>query len=46
MKKWIAHYGVMEAILNDNGGEFTGAEMQEMKSVFNVIDLTTGAESP
>lgn len=46
MKKWVAHYGVMGAILNDNGGEFTGAEIQEMKSILNVVDLTTGAESP
>lgn len=46
MQKWVAHYGVMKAILNDNGGEFTGAEMHEVKSVLNVIDLTTGAESP
>lgn len=46
MQKWVANYGVMSAILNDNGGEFTAEEMREVKSVLNVIDLTTGAESP
>ena len=46
MQKWVAVYGVMEAILNDNGGEFTAEENQEMKSVLNVLGLTTGAESP
>ena len=46
MQKWVANFGVMKAILNDNGGEFTGSEMQEVKSILNVIDLTTGAESP
>ena len=45
-KTWIAHYGVMGGILHDNGGEFTGFEMQELKSKLNVINLTTGAESP
>ena len=46
MQKWVVHYGVMSAILNDNGGEFTGAEMIELKNTLNVIDLTTDAESP
>ena len=46
MQKWVANFGVMNAILNDNGGEFTGNEMREVKSVLNVADLTTGAESP
>lgn len=45
-KTWIAHYGVMGGILHDNGGEFTGAEMEELKSKLNIISLTTGAESP
>lgn len=46
MKKWIAYFGTMGAILNDNGGEFTSEEMREVKSVLNVVDITTGAESP
>ncbi len=43
--KWIAVYGVPKAILNDNGGEFVNAEMQELKSWLNIVDLTTGAEA-
>ena len=46
MQKWIAHYGVMQAILNDNGGEFTSEEMREVKAILDVRDLTTAAESP
>ena len=46
MEKWIAYYGVMGAVLNDNGGEFTGEEIKEVKDILNVVDLTTGAESP
>ena len=46
MEKWIGYFGVMQSILNDNGGEFTGEEMKELKDILNVIDLTTGAESP
>ena len=45
MGKWIAYYGVMGAVLNDNGGEFTGDEIKEVKDILNVVDLTTGAES-
>ena len=43
---WIKYFGVPKAILNDNGGEFTSAEVREVKAVLNIIDLTTGAESP
>ena len=46
MEKWIAYFGVMEAILNDNGGEFSSDEIREVKAMLNIIDLTTGAESP
>lgn len=46
MQKWVAVYGTMECILNDNGGEFTGSELVEMKNTLNVVDLTTGAYSP
>ena len=46
MQEWVANFGVMSAILNDNGGEFTGEEIREVKSVLNVVDLTTAAESP
>ena len=46
MEKWVAVYGTPQAILNDNGGEFVNAEMIALKSQLNVVDLTTGAESP
>ena len=46
MQKWVAVYGVMTALLSDNGGEFTGEEMREVKSTLNVVELTTGADSP
>ena len=32
--------------LNDNGGEFTGAEKVEMKELLNIEDMTTAAYSP
>ena len=46
MEKWVANFGVPSAILNDNGGEFVNAELQALKSELNVVDITTGAESP
>ena len=36
----------MKCILNDNGGEFTGEEIREVKDILNVVDLKTGSESP
>ena len=45
IEHWIGYFGVMKAILNDNGGEFTAGEMKEVKDILNVVDLTTGAES-
>ena len=33
-------------MLNDNGGEFTGPEMVEMKGLLNIEDMTTAAYSP
>ena len=46
MSKWVAYYGVPGAILNDNGGEFTAEEVVAMKGALNVVNLTTGANSP
>ena len=46
MKNWVAVFGVMGTILSDNGGEFTGEEMRVLKNQLNVIEMTTGAESP
>ena len=46
MLHWVGMFETPKAVLNDNGGEFTEQEMREFKSVINLIDLTTGAESP
>ena len=46
MNSWIRYFGIPGAVLNDNGGEFTAEEVRDMKSVLNIVDLTTGAESP
>ena len=46
LEKWVSYFGVPKAILNDNGGEFTGEEIRQVKDMLNVVDLTTGAESP
>ena len=47
MTNWIgAGFGVMEAILSDNGGEFNAEEMLEITSVLDICVLTTAAESP
>ena len=45
-RSWIAYFGTPAAVLNDQGGEFTGSEVVEMKSLFNIEDLTTAAYSP
>ena len=36
MQQWIGIFGVMDAILTDNGGEFTSDEMREVVSVLNI----------
>ena len=46
MEHWARYFGLHSAILNDNGGEFTSAEWREVKSVLNVVDLTTAPQSP
>ena len=46
MSKWVAYYGVPACILNDNGGEFTADEVVAMKGALNIVNLTTGANSP
>ena len=33
MKHWIGIFGVMQAVLTDNGGEFTSDEMREVMSI-------------
>ena len=47
LQNWIgAGYGVMSAILVDNGGEFNSGEIWEASSMLNVEICTTAAESP
>lgn len=47
MLHWVgAGYGVMQAMLTDNGGEFTSEESREVASILNVQVCTTAAESP
>ena len=47
MLHWIgAGYGVMQALLSDNGGEFNADEMREVASIFNVGVMTSAAECP
>ena len=44
---WIAAgWGVMEAILTDNGGEFSNSEIREISSILNIEVLTTASGSP
>ena len=45
-KHWKAYFGTPAAILSDNGGEFTGEEIVEMKHLLNIEDMTTAAYSP
>ena len=46
MTNWIGVFGIMGAILTDNGGEFNSEEMREVASILNVKVCTTAAESP
>ena len=47
MTHWVgAAFGVMEAILTDNGGEFSNEELREVASILNVQVCTTAAYSP
>ena len=43
---WIGVFGVMKAVLSDNGGEFSSDETRDVASVLNWRLCTTGAESP
>ena len=44
---WIgAAFGVMEAILTDNGGEFSNDEVREVASILNIQVCTTAGYSP
>ena len=43
---WIGRFGVMKALMVDNGGEFNSDEMRDVTSILNVKLYTTAAESP
>ena len=46
MKNWVGVFGVMEALMTDNGGEFNSDEMREISSILNVRPYTTAGMSP
>ena len=46
MLHWCSVFGFMKGIFHDNGGEFTGDEVTQVASVLDIIDISTGAESP
>ena len=46
MQRWVGVFGVMGAIMTDNGGEFSSDEMREVMSILDVRVITTAAESP
>ena len=44
---WISYFGrPTKGILNDNGGEFVGKALRDLKDRLDLRDITTGAESP
>ena len=45
MTQWIEKFGVMRALMTDNGGEFNSDEMRDITSVLNVQLRTTAGES-
>ena len=46
MTHWIGRFGVMGALMTDNGGEFNSNEMREVAYILNVTLCTTSGESP
>ena len=46
MKRWIAVFGTMKAIMSDNGGEFTADVIKEVASMLGVRLLTTAGNAP
>ena len=46
MTNWIGKFGVMGAIVTDNGGELSPDEMREITSILNIQICTTAGESP
>ena len=46
MKNWIGVFGLMGALMTDNGGEFSSDEMREITSILNVRLCTAAGMSP
>ena len=46
MTHWVGKFGVIGALMTDNGGEFNSDEMREVASILNVQLCTTAGESP
>ncbi|CAC5357017.1 unnamed protein product [Mytilus coruscus] len=46
MKNWVGIFGVMGALMSDNGGEFSSDEMREVASILNVKVCSTARMSP
>ena len=44
--KWFPIFGKVNKIITDNGTEFCNDKMREMLAAFDIIHLTTGANSP
>ena len=43
---WVAHYGVFQATVHDNGGEFISGAFSEMCDLLGIEDKTGAAHSP
>ena len=43
MTQWIGTFGVMKAIMTDNGGELTSDEMREITSISSINNWTVKA---
>ena len=43
MTQWIGTFGVMKAIMTDNGGEFNSDEMREITSILSINNWTVKA---
>ena len=46
IKHWIAIFGAPGKILSDNGGEFNNDLFRELGEQFNIVIMSTPAESP
>lgn len=46
MKNWIGVFGLMGALMTDNGGEFSSDEIREITSILNIRLCTAAVMSP